>query len=210
MKEIAVSKSKEKLRNPNHPEKGSRTFVSPIEDLKDIQSIKKILSDNPRDLLLFTMGINNGLRAGDLLQLKVKNVKYLKIGESFMIKEKKTGKYNSLVINKAVHKALKSYLEELNPNDEDFLFASRKGKKPLTVQSVNALMKRVAKEINLNNQKNYGAHTLRKTFGYIQRTKYGISWEILAERFNHSTPAVTRRYLGITKEEVSQILLNEI
>jgi hypothetical protein len=37
-----------------------------------------------------------------------------------------------------------------------------------------------------------------------------VSWEILADRFQHSTPAVTRRYLGITKDEVSKILLNEI
>ena len=210
MKEKIVSRPKGNLRNPNHPERGRRTFVSPIEELKDIQSIKKMLSDNPRDLLLFTIGINNGLRAGDLLQLKVKNVKYLKLGESTTIRERKTGKDNVLVINKVVFKALKNYLEELNPDDEDFLFASRKGKRPLTVQSVNALIKKLTKEINLNNQKNYGAHTLRKTFGYIQRTKYGVSWEILAERFNHSTPAVTRRYLGITKDEVNEILLNEI
>jgi hypothetical protein len=37
-----------------------------------------------------------------------------------------------------------------------------------------------------------------------------VSWEILADRYNHSTPAVTRHYLGITKDEVRKILLNEI
>jgi len=71
------------MRNPNplcgslstnHPKKGQRITVEPIRDEKDIKSIKSLLSDKPRDLLLFTMGINNGLRIGDLLRLKVKEM----------------------------------------------------------------------------------------------------------------------------------------
>jgi integrase len=210
MKRNIVEKEEKETRNPNHPPQGSHTVVSPIEDLKDIQAIKKLLSDNPRDLLLFTMGINNGLRAGDLLRVKVKDVKSLKPGTSTRILESKTNKFNTLMVNKSVHKALRNYIEKLDPDDEGHLFVSRKGNGPLTIQSVNALVKKWTTAINLNHGRNYGAHTLRKTFGYIQRKKYGVSWEILADRFNHSTPAITRRYLGITKDEVSQILLNEI
>lgn len=198
----------EGLKNPNHPQIGQNIRVEPIRRIEDIRAIKELLSDKPRDLLLFTMGINNGLRAGDLLRLKVKDVKHLKEGGQINIREGKTQKYNTLVINKAVYKALRNYIQSTDLNDEDSLFISRKSRNPLTIETVNALVKKWAKAINLKG--NYGAHTLRKTFGFIQRTKYGISWEILAERFNHSTPAVTRRYLGITKEEVSKILLNEI
>jgi hypothetical protein len=50
----------------------------------------------------------------------------------------------------------------------------------------------------------------RKTFGYIQRTKYGVSFEVLCKRFGHSSPAITMRYLGIDDREVKGILLNEI
>jgi hypothetical protein len=49
---------------------------------------------------------------------------------------------------------------------------------------------------------NYGAHSLRKTWGYIQRTVYGVGFEILCKRFNHSSPAITMRYLGIEDKEV--------
>jgi len=59
----------------NRPGKGEKKTVEPIRKLKDIKAIKKILADKPRDLLLFTLGINNGLRAGDLLKLKVFQVK---------------------------------------------------------------------------------------------------------------------------------------
>jgi len=43
------------IKNPNHPQKGDSIRVEPIRRLEDVQAIKKILSDNPRDLLLFTI-----------------------------------------------------------------------------------------------------------------------------------------------------------
>ena len=49
--------------------------VEPIRSLKDLRKIKSILSSNPRDLLLFTLGINSGLRISDLLALNVGDVK---------------------------------------------------------------------------------------------------------------------------------------
>jgi hypothetical protein len=48
------------------------------------------------------------------------------------------------------------------------------------------------------------------TFGYIQKKKYGVGWEVICKRFNHSSPSVTMRYLGIEDKEVNGILMNEI
>ena len=81
--------------NVNHPKKGDRIKVDPIRQIKDIKAISKLTADNPRDHLLFVMGINNGLRAGDLVKLKVKDVRHLKVGDILTIKEGKTGKDNS-------------------------------------------------------------------------------------------------------------------
>ena len=195
--------------NPNHPVKGSRITVDPIREPKDIETIKRLLKNRPRDLLLFVMGINNGLRAGDLLKLKVGQVRHLKPGQSISIREGKTGKTNILMMNRSTYKVLQRYLDELQPADGDFLFKSNKGKnRPLTVSYVNNLVKAWCRSVNLKG--NYGAHTLRKTFGYIQRTVYGVGFEVLAKRFNHSNPRITMRYLGITDAEVNGILLNEI
>ena len=195
-------------RNQNHPKKGQSITVEPIRNEKDIKSIKSLLSDNPRDLLLFTIGINNGLRAGDLLKLKVKDIRQLKTGDSLTIVESKTGKKNILMVNKTVYKAIKNYLDKSKPNDEDYIFKSRQGGKSLNISSVNALMKKWTRAINLKG--NFGAHSLRKTFGYQQRVKYSVGFEVLAKRYNHSNPAVTMRYLGIQDKEVNGILMNEI
>lgn len=193
--------------NQNHPEKGSRIAVDPIRKSKDIKAISRLTSSNPRDHLLFLMGINNGLRACDLVRVKVGDVRHLKIGDTLTIKESKTGKDNILVINKTVYKALQAFLESVRPEDGAFLFASRKGGH-LQSQAVSKLVKRWASEINLKG--NYGAHTLRKTWGYIQRTVHAVGFEIICKRYNHSSPAITMRYLGIEDREVHEVLMNEI
>jgi integrase len=155
---------------------------------------------------LFTMGINNGLRISDLLKLKVGDVGEVAASETLRIKEKKTGKDNVLMINKSVYKILVEYLEEAKLMDEDFLFQSRNGNnKPLTRETVHKMIKEWTSAL----KGHYGTHTLRKTFGYMQRTKHAVSFEVLCKRFGHSSPTITMRYLGIDDKEVSGILLNE-
>ena len=48
---------------------------------------------------------------------------------------------------------------------------------------------------------NIGTHTLRKTFGYHFYKKYK-DIVLLQKIFNHSTPNVTLRYIGIEEDEI--------
>lgn len=50
-----------------------------------------------------------------------------------------------------------------------------------------------------------GTHTMRKTFGYhyYKRTKDVAT---LMEIFNHSAPSITKRYIGITQDEIDKSL----
>jgi integrase len=196
------------MKNNNHPRKGDRIAVDPIRKKADIEAIRRMLKDCPRDELLFTAGINNGLRVGDLLRLKVKDIKHLKPGDSIQIKEQKTGKTNIFFVNKAVYKSLQNYFSALNPDDDAFLFKSRKGKAPLQSQAVSKKVKAWTRAINL--QGNFGTHSLRKTWGYIQRTVYGVGFEVLCKRYNHSSPSITIRYLGVSDRDVQEILLHDI
>ncbi len=65
------------------------------------------------------------------------------------------------MVNKTVHKALKNYLKKGKPDDEGYLFPSRKGKGPLQNQGVSKLIKEWTSAINLKG--NFGCHSLRKT-----------------------------------------------
>ena len=185
----------------------------PIRKKTDIQAIKKMLQGSARDSLIFSVGINNGLRAGDLLALTWGQVKNAGVGEVIRVIEQKTGKPNILMVNKSVFKALTAYriwADEERLTDDTPLFSVRwKGRrKAMTVAHLGRLVNRWCLAINLTG--NYGSHTLRKTFGYQQRVNFGVGYELLAKRYNHSSPAVTMRYLGIEEQEVVDILMNDI
>jgi len=190
----------------NKPGKGVKKTVEPIRKIKDIKNIKKLLADKPRDLLLFTLGVNNGLRAGDLLNLKVDQVKDLQVGDSIIIIEGKTKKKNVLVINKSSYDALQYFFKHSDKEDEDYLFSGRKGNNPITIPSLNRLIKSWTGAINLKGK--YGTHSLRKTWGYIQRTVFCVPIEKITQRYLHSSPAVTMGYLGLQTQEVEDILVN--
>jgi integrase len=50
---------------------------------------------------------------------------------------------------------------------------------------------------------NFWGHTLRKTWGYQARLN-AIPLEIIQHKLNHSSLAVTQRYLGITADEIAE------
>jgi integrase len=203
-----ISMAREK--NLNHPPKGSSIKVEPIKDKKDITAMKKLLATSPRNLALFTLGINTALRASDLLAINYGQVKNLKAGEFFHIREKKTGKKRTVTINKASFRALSAYLAVRKKTADDApLFLSREGKnRAISSISLHGLVKSWCSTLRIRG--NYGSHTLRKTFGYHQRTTYGSDIAILMEAFNHSSPKQTLDYLCIQKKEVFDVFMNEI
>lgn len=193
----------------NHPKKGDTIKVEPIRTVKDIKAIKRMLADKPRDLALFTIGINTNLRASDLLKITTGIVRNLKPEDHFTLKEKKTGKDRNITINKTVHEVLTVLLSTMpDAQDSEPLFQSRKGSKALCVPYLNGLVKAWCKEINLTG--NYGSHTLRKTFGYMHRTINKTDLPTLMQMFNHSSQKQTLDYLCIQPEEIKSAYMFEL
>lgn len=175
-------------------------YVQPIRDKKKIEEIKAILKENgTRDLLLFSMGINTGLRISDLLNLKVIDVK----GKSHVeIKEQKTGKLKRFPLLGNLQLLIDEYVR--NKDCFEYLFKSRNGKnKPITRVMAYMIINVACKACGI--QDNIGTHTLRKTFGYHHYQTFK-DVAILQSLFNHSSPSITLRYIGITQDEIEQTL----
>jgi len=180
-------------------------IVEPIRDKKQIDQIKGNLyrQSNPRDFLLFVFGINSGLRIGDLLSLKLADVKNDRGGlkDDLDIREQKTGKTRKVFFNKQIKEAISHYLKKTDIFDLDrYLFTNEKSKKnkPLTRVRAYQLINKWCKDVGLNCR--VGGHTLRKSFGYHLR-KQGISIEQISSLLNHQNIKVTFRYIGISQDE---------
>jgi len=182
--------------------------VEPIRKAKDINTIKKLLASNPRNYALFVVGINTSLRGSDLLALKVGDVRNVKTLQDFEIREKKTRKRRRLTLNRAAVEAIKQLLSSRpDVTDDEFLFVGRSGK-PLTRDYLRKMIKQWCAAIRLPG--NYGSHSLRKTWGYHQRVRFGAGLPELTEAFNHSNQSITLRYLCIQPDEVKSLYANEI
>lgn len=196
-----------KGENFNHPRKGSRICVEPIRSLKDIQAIKKLLADRPVQQAIFVVGINTNLRAGDLLGITIGQVRGLQALGELVLREQKTDKLRRINLNKACIEAVNRVLALKEYwRDDEYLFTGQRGR--FTVPYLNTLVKSWCRSINLKG--NYGSHTLRKTWGYIQRVHFGVGLPELMTVFGHATQRQTLTYLCVQPEEVKSIYSNVI
>lgn len=182
-------------------------FVQPIRDIKQIETIKKLLKQQSmRDYCLFVLGINSGLRISDLLKLKISDVSEKgKVKGRIRLREKKTNKFKDFPISDNAKKAIKEYLQTRTINENEPLFISRKNKGFLMRQRAYWILNEAARSIGIKEK--IGTHTLRKTFGY-HAYKNGYDIEIIQKLFNHSSPSITLRYIGITQDNLDDVYLS--
>ncbi|KAB7528430.1 tyrosine-type recombinase/integrase [Flagellimonas olearia] len=174
-----------------------------IEFDKATSTAKKLirLGESPNFGLLVICGINLGLRIDDLLNLTFDQLKK----DEFTIVEGKTKKQRTLQVNDNIKEALQYFVDNLTYDKGGHPFTSQKGS-VYSVQHVNRLMKQ-----HFPTPKNVSSHSLRKSFGRRVWENNGKSDEALlylSEIFSHSSPAITRKYLGIRAEEIRDIYLN--
>ena len=185
-------------------------IVEPIRSENRIKQIRGNLfrQENPRDYLLFVFGINSGLRIGDILSLKLGDIKNSQgdLKDDLDIKEQKTGKTRKVHFNKQIKEAISHYLKKTDIFDLDqCLFTNEKSKenKPITRVRAYQLINKWCKDTGLKCK--VGGHTLRKTFGYHLRMQ-GISIERISNLLNHRNIKVTFRYIGIDDDENKEVI----
>ena len=172
--------------------------VQPIRNKQQLEDMKWSLKKwcGERDYILFLIGINTGLRVGDLLKLKVSDVRRKK---KVVIQEGKTKKPRTINFTN-IYEEIQSYLRQI---DSEWLFPSRKGNGPITPTQAYRQLNKAARMVDM--ESGIGTHTMRKTFGYwfYKQTKDVAKLQNL---LNHSHPDITLRYIGITEEEIDEDL----
>lgn len=145
--------------------------VKPIRNLEEIERINFLLKNRTRDLLLFVLAIQSGLPMKEILGLKVKDVRNLEINDPIPSTSERAPQ-----MTKDVYKQLHGYFIDTPLRENDYLFKSRKGSKPLTLSSVSNLIKGWFKEAGIPGT--YGAKSLRKTYEFFynpEKTTAGTS-----------------------------------
>ncbi len=185
--------------------KFSNTTADYLEWGQAMNLIRNLYNDeNYRMSLLVAVGCFFGLRISDILELKWQHIYNI---DEFTIIEKKTKKTREIKINAQLKQHIQDCYEKIRPLSlEEPVFISQKST-VYSIQRINVILKDLRAKYNLN-VKNFSSHSLRKSFGREIFNRSGSNAELalvkLSHLFNHSNPAVTRRYLGISQEELKQ------
>lgn len=186
--------------------KNSYTTADYIEWNTAVNLVHRLYKDgNYQMSLLVGCGIFFGLRISDILQL---SWDMLLNDSSFQLIEKKTQKRREVRINKGFQKHIWDCYNALLITDKSEKCFKSRERRVYSIQRINMILKDIKKKYNIKSVKNFSTHSLRKTFGryvYERADSNGeMALVMLSELFNHSNIAITKRYLGLRKEEIMQ------
>ena len=147
-----------------------------------------------RDLLILRMLMETGMRVTALTEINVEDIdmesQYVKVVD-------KRGKIHNHPLNKETIDILKVWLEgkklaetTSGITDQDALFISRKGKRRLTAEAVNDVIKKYTADID----KNITAHKFRGTYATTLYRETGDIY-FVKECMGHSNVATTQIYV---------------
>ena len=181
-------------------------FVQPIRSKEKLEEMKEELrKKGTRDYMMFYTGINTGLRISDLIKLNRDDIRNTdgSMKSHISIIEKKTKKPKMFPITNGLYAELERYTRNMVPGEH--LFKSQKGKnKPLGTSQAYRIIVEAGANIGITN---IGTHTMRKTFGYHHYQQFH-DVALLQEIFNHSSPTITLRYIGISQDEIDKSYYN--
>ncbi len=179
-------------------------FVEPLRKREEISKIEKFLAEtSKRNRLIFAFGINTGLRVSDILLLNISDVKDK---NNVVIREKKTGKYKKFPLNNKLRYLIQDYLKDFGGYRLNTpLFLGDKGSR-MHRSVVYRFLNETVNALNLEVGA-IGTHTMRKTFGYHHYKQFN-DIALLQRILNHSSPAITLRYIGISQEEIDYSYYN--
>jgi len=187
--------------------KGQRTTTTSLDWDQFRSLVAKLERDgNYKYCLLVAIGVFTGLRISDLLQLRFSDFEGTDI---LTIQERKTGKTRRIKINNDLKVLVSRIKEKMHPNNSNqLIFLNRYGTKTIGTSWINVSLKQIFKKYDIVIDGNISTHFLRKTMAnrVLKLNNYSNEAVILLmELFSHSSPAITRRYLGLREREIQDV-----
>ena len=180
---------------------------------KKAQTLLKVLMADKEynTALLFASGFYFGLRIGDILRLKWGQI----TSSSFRLIEGKTKKKRAIDIHKDFTRLVNKVIKEIGTQDpEQFVFVAQRRNmrkdRPISLVAANKRIKKAFDQYGIETQ-NPSSHTLRKTFArrvYENEQKSEAALILLSKILNHRDTATTRKYIGITNEQIVNAYLS--
>ena len=186
---------------------GQRTTTTSM----DWEEFKSLISKLERDkeykfCLLIAIGVFTGLRISDLLKLRFNQFVDTDI---LTIQEQKTRKTRRIKINTDIRQIVERIKDRMVVTTTDqFIFLNKYGTKPIDKSYVNVKLKKLLKHYGIVLEGNASSHLFRKTLGnrVLRLNNYSSeSVILLMELFAHSSPAMTKKYLGIREREILDV-----
>ena len=188
-----------------------KQLVLPIKDSNVLHEVEDTLLNNfkygRRNYTIFQVGKATLLRVSDVLALR--RAEIFKndgaINKNAYIRDKKTNKPNILYV-KPVKQDLIDYFQWLTKNNiqSEWLFPSIKNpNRHITEKQYYKVMAKTGDLLGINY---LGTHTMRKTGAYRVYTQTHYNIGLVMSLLNHSSEAMTLKYLGLDQVSREQML----
>lgn len=161
-----------------------------------------LIKPNERIATVEVLQATLGLRLGDVLKLRMSS--FVRDGSRYRldIKEEKTGKCRTFTVPVEIYSFIQSYALKNNIGVDAKLF-------DISERNVQRHLNKVFSKMKLP-LRNYGSHSYRKYFAtqvYINN-EYNI--ELVRVLLQHSSVAITQRYIGISQKQVENALAGTV
>ena len=155
---------------------------------------------NNRLATLLVIEANLGLRISDILKLRFDDI--VRDGERYRldITEQKTGKKRTFTVLPEIYSYLKIYCLENNRKPHELIF-------PVKERAVQKQLKIVCDYLGYEG---ISTHSFRKFFATSIYVNNDYDIVTVQKLLQHSTPAVTQRYIGIDSKKIEDALQKHI
>lgn len=185
--------------------KGNKKTVALTEEqykelITTIQTGVGVIRPNYRIATALVLEANLGLRISDIVALHLSDI--VRDGNRYRldITEQKTGKKRVFTVPVAIMDYIREYAERVGAGKDDLLF-------PFTTTAVQKHLRNICAYLGYEG---ISTHSFRKFYAtnIYKNNNYNIV--LVQTLLQHSSPAVTQRYIGIGTKELEDAIQNNL